>query len=416
MKRYLIGLIFLIFTATLTNSISSAQAAGIVVSGVNFTWPDQVYAPQSATENEYLTINYENKSSKDLYYLGFTTEESSGKVFPLAGIELGIKAGSKGEIKAALNYLAFLNIRGPINYRINLCARVALTDPEVCSKSTLTFITEKPNTSTSPATIPGQTCATGGDCKVGDLGPGGGVVVYVAPSLQTWGRYIEAAPKGWHLGRLDPQKKPFCPDRTVNGTDFVNTKSQIGSGLSNSIAIKRVCPNGGAVADAMAYQNNGLNDWFLPSMDELNELYYLRTKIGLEEYWYWSSTTSQYYQITSLYVPYGRLDGDMSATNDFKIRPVRYGFTKADLEAKAKAEAEAKVAAEIKARQEAEAKAAAELKAKQEAEAKAAAELKAKQEAEAAASKKKTITCVKGKTVKKVTAVNPKCPKGYKKK
>jgi hypothetical protein len=30
--------------------------------------------------------------------------------------------------------------------------------------------------------------------------------------------------------------------------------------------------------------------------------------------------------------------------------------------------------------------------------------------------KKTTITCVKGKTTKKVTAVNPKCPAGYKKK
>jgi hypothetical protein len=35
---------------------------------------------------------------------------------------------------------------------------------------------------------------------------------------------------------------------------------------------------------------------------------------------------------------------------------------------------------------------------------------------QAAANKKITITCLKGKTVKKVTAVNPKCPKGYKKK
>jgi hypothetical protein len=45
--------------------------------------------------------------------------------------------------------------------------------------------------------------------------------------------------------------------------------------------------------------------------------------------------------------------------------------------------------------------------------------LKAKQEAVAkavAAKKKTTITCVKGKTTKKVTAVNPKCPTGYKKK
>ena len=120
-------------------------------------------------------------------------------------------------------------------------------------------------------------------------------------------------------------------------------------------------------------------------------------------------------------------------------------------------EAEAK-AAELKAKQEAEAKiaaekAAAELIAKQEAEAKvaaekAAAELKAKQEAEAkiaadkaagekiindakaeaarilaeakakvaTPAKKITITCVKGKLTKKVIAVKPVCPAGYKKK
>ena len=127
-----------------------------------------------------------------------------------------------------------------------------------------------------------------------------------------------------------------------------------------------------------------------------------------------------------------------------------YGVGKADserkaiAEAKAKQEAEAKATAELKAKQEAEAKATAELKAKQEAEAKAAAELKAKQEAEAkakadaeareaaaiaereaaaiaeaeaaakaAAKKKTTITCVKGKLTKKVTAVKPKCPSGY---
>jgi len=117
---------------------------------------------------------------------------------------------------------------------------------------------------------------------------------------------------------------------------------------------------------------------------------------------------------------------------------------KAAAELKAKQEAEAKVAAELKAKQEAEAKAAAELKAKQEAEAKAAAELKAKQEAEAkaaaefrakqeaeaaavlkakqvadakaAAAKKTTITCFKGKLSKKVTAIKPVCPPGYKKK
>ena len=54
-----------------------------------------------------------------------------------------------------------------------------------------------------------------------------------------------------------------------------------------------------------------------------------------------------------------------------------------------------------------------EAKAKAEAEAKAKAEAEAKAKAE---TKNKTITCIKGKLTKKVTGVNPKCPKGYKKK
>ena len=73
-----------------------------------------------------------------------------------------------------------------------------------------------------------------------------------------------------------------------------------------------------------------------------------------------------------------------------------------------------RLASELKAKQEAD------LKAKQEADLKAKqeADLKAKQEAEAKAAvlKKTTITCLKGKLAKKVTAVKPICPTGFKKK
>jgi hypothetical protein len=53
----------------------------------------------------------------------------------------------------------------------------------------------------------------------------------------------------------------------------------------------------------------------------------------------------------------------------------------------------------------------------QEAEAKAVAEKLAAEKiaaAKLASAKKSTITCVKGKLTKKVTAVKPKCPVGYK--
>ena len=87
----------------------------------------------------------------------------------------------------------------------------------------------------------------------------------------------------------------------------------------------------------------------------------------------------------------------------------------AEFKAKQEAELKAKAEEEARAKAEAEAKA----KAEEEARVKAEAELKAKQvaEAKAAAEKKKiTITCTKGKLVKKITAVNPKCAKGYQRK
>jgi hypothetical protein len=137
---------------------------------------------------------------------------------------------------------------------------------------------------------------------------------------------------------------------------------------------------------------------------------------------------------------------EAEAKSAAELKAKQEAEAKSAAELKAKQEAEAKSAAELKAKQEAEAKSAAELKAKQEAEAKSAAELKAKQEAEAKAAegkaagekiisdakaeaarilaaakaaavkKKITITCIKGKLIKKVTAVKPVCPKGYKKK
>ena len=131
-----------------------------------------------------------------------------------------------------------------------------------------------------------------------------------------------------------------------------------------------------------------------------------------------------------------KLEAEAKAAAELKAKQDADAKAAADKAAdlKAKQDADAKVAAELKAKQDADAKAAAdkaaaELKVKQEADAKAAADkaaadLKAKQDADAqaaadkaaAASKKTTITCVKGKLTKKVTAVKPVCPKGYKKK
>jgi len=103
---------------------------------------------------------------------------------------------------------------------------------------------------------------------------------------------------------------------------------------------------------------------------------------------------------------------------NYPVGSSRYSWRNASEVNAAKAAAD-KAAGDQKAKQEADAKAAAE-KVVTDAKAEAArilAEANAQAKAKAAATAKKTtITCVKGKLTKKVTAVKPVCPKGYKKK
>jgi len=97
--------------------------------------------------------------------------------------------------------------------------------------------------------------------------------------------------------------------------------------------------------------------------------------------------------------------------------------TKLAKDAQTRAEADTKFANDAQTRAEADTKLAKDAQTRAESDAVLArdAELKAKEaqtkaESEAAANKKATITCIKGKLTKKVIAVNPKCPAGYKKK
>jgi hypothetical protein len=101
-----------------------------------------------------------------------------------------------------------------------------------------------------------------------------------------------------------------------------------------------------------------------------------------------------------------KAEAEAKAAADKAAAEAKAALEKAAEEARVKAELEAKAKAEADAQALAKARAEAEAKAKAEAEAKAAAQSKSKT--------LKTITCVKGKVVKKVTAVNPKCPKGFK--
>ena len=139
----------------------------------------------------------------------------------------------------------------------------------------------------SNAVVPLATCALGGTCQLGETGPGGGIVFYDAGSVQPWGQYLEAAPAGWS-GGSDPTAPWGCQGLVIP-TDAV-----IGSGLANTNAIVAGCSDPGIAARISAsYNGGGKADWFLPSIDELYQLWLHKNIVpGIGSSWYgnWSSS------------------------------------------------------------------------------------------------------------------------------
>jgi hypothetical protein len=139
---------------------------------------------------------------------------------------------------------------------------------------------------------------------VGNTGPGGGTIFYVAtsagfncgPTTTEKCYYLEAAPSGWNTG-ADPSPT-WATDVNNNRTTTVPApgaiQTAIGTGYQNSNAIVaqtgNVAVSSAAVA-ARAYRGNSLTDWYLPSKDELNALYLQKSAVGgFVAGGYWSSS------------------------------------------------------------------------------------------------------------------------------
>jgi hypothetical protein len=168
---------------------------------------------------------------------------------------------------------------------------------------------------------------------LGSTGPGGGIVFYDAGSQQSWGRYLEVAPRGWYGSANDPTII-WC--NVIN--QYVNTGVLIGDGKVNTDLLSANCSYGAGV-EAKKYNGGGKNDWFLPSKNELNELCkYVRNqptgntnltckasgtlREGFEGYYYWSSSESDgFYAWFQLFVD-GKLD-NYKKSYTYHVRPVR---------------------------------------------------------------------------------------------
>jgi hypothetical protein len=145
------------------------------------------------------------------------------------------------------------------------------------------------------------TCATGGTCIVGDRGPGGGIVYYVSAANFTSAgstcgtacRYLEVAPATWQDTTL-PIYTTVANDSVYTwSTDTAGLTTQvrnaatpaesgffgeqenwkIGQGFNNTQIMKVTGATSTAQAAVLAYAGNSTaGQWFIPSMNELNEL------------------------------------------------------------------------------------------------------------------------------------------------
>ena len=207
-------------------------------------------------------------------------------------------------------------------------------DGTIGATYTITYTVSGLTIATATVTLSGTTCDGSFTCQVGDTGPGGGKIFYVASTFftqvgatgsmcTTTCKYLEAAPNTWSGGSLDPAIT-WSTGSAVTGADG----TVIGTGYQNSLDIVAQTGNlaaSSAAVAARAYTGGSKNDWFLPSKDELAQLYAQKTIVGgfVANGLVWSSSElagdSAWFQEFG----YGGSQGSDGKNYTLYVRPVR---------------------------------------------------------------------------------------------
>jgi len=176
----------------------------------------------------------------------------------------------------AIEYVDKLNPTGPSIPLPDNPVKLGIPETTVPGETTTTVFGETTTTAVGVTTVapeittttefiaPEVKCTT----KVGDTGPGGGVVFIDASTAgNNTGQCFEAAPATWALSW------------GCGSTLLVTEDLAIGMGKENTAAIVAGCAAGEdqtsmfAAKFADQLRAGGKDDWFLPSQDELAELY-----------------------------------------------------------------------------------------------------------------------------------------------
>lgn len=118
--------------------------------------------------------------------------------------------------------------------------------------------------------------------KIGDRGPAGGIIFYDKGTFSDGWRYLEAAPVSTEF-TAQWENHSYQNLWTGQGSEVGRGKPNTRNLLSNNTA--------GQLCKELNY--NGFNDWFLPSIGELELMYYNLKRVDLGDFsnkMYWSSS------------------------------------------------------------------------------------------------------------------------------
>jgi uncharacterized protein YaiE (UPF0345 family) len=154
---------------------------------------------------------------------------------------------------------------------------------------------------------------------IGATGPGGGKIFYRKDSFSDGWRYLEAAPAD--LGGTLAWASSGYTNTDIAGA----TGTAIGTGKANTAAILAVDANAPAAKACADYRGGGFSDWFLPSREEMTQVWNQRTTIGGQTgTYYWSSSQRSSTMAFYLSNYNGQSSGDIkNSSGSCYVRPIR---------------------------------------------------------------------------------------------
>ena len=133
-----------------------------------------------------------------------------------------------------------------------------------------------------------------GEDFIGKVGPAGGYIFYEDEDDQHPWRFLEAAPYGWYDGGEDPE---MAWSNVLDSFAFTWIYDAIGTGEDGTRAIIDQEDHSASAAQAavkFVHHHEGVtyDDWFLPSLAELNQMWLnlAGERIGNFSGRYWSAT------------------------------------------------------------------------------------------------------------------------------